>query len=124
MKKQKQKRKQNKNTKKSPSSKRKQIANLDTKGTQEKQIKQKPVKIIPKKVTEKKKVEAHGLASYVGIAGRFLKESRMELKKVKWPTRKELLASTAVVIVLTLLVALFLGLVDFGLIKILKNIVR
>lgn len=47
----------------------------------------------------------------------------MELKKVKWPTRKELLASTAVVIVLTLIVALFLGLVDFGLIKIIKNIV-
>ncbi|MBE9572276.1 MAG: preprotein translocase subunit SecE, partial [Proteobacteria bacterium] len=34
-----------------------------------------------------------------------------------------LLASTAVVIVLTLIIALFLGLVDFGLIKILKNVV-
>ena len=47
----------------------------------------------------------------------------MELKKVKWPTRKELLASTAVVIVLTLFVAFYLGLVDFGLIKIIKAIV-
>jgi len=33
------------------------------------------------------------------------------------------LASTAVVIVLTLIISLFLGLVDFGLIKILKNVV-
>ena len=32
-------------------------------------------------------------------------------------------ASTAVVIVLTLLVAFFLGLVDFGLIKIIRNVV-
>ena len=47
----------------------------------------------------------------------------MELKKVKWPTRKELLASTVVVIVLTLFVALYLGLIDFGLIKIIKRIV-
>jgi len=52
-----------------------------------------------------------------------LRESKIELKKVKWPTRKELLASTAVVIVLVLVVALFLGLIDFGLIKIIKNLV-
>ena len=45
------------------------------------------------------------------------------MKKVKWPTRKELLASTAVVIVLTVIVALYLGIVDFGLIKIIRNIV-
>ena len=60
---------------------------------------------------------------YIGIAGQFLRESKLELKKVKWPTRKELLASTAVVIVLVLVIALFLGLIDFGLIKIIKNIV-
>ncbi len=47
----------------------------------------------------------------------------MELKKVKWPTRKELLASTAVVIVLVMIVSFFLGLIDFGLIKIIRNIV-
>jgi len=57
------------------------------------------------------------------VAGRFLRESRMELKKVKWPTRKELLASTAMVIFLVLLVAFFLGLIDLGLIKLIKNIV-
>jgi len=54
----------------------------------------------------------------------FLKDSKAEVMKVKWPTRKELIASTAVVIVLTLIVALFLGLVDFGLIKMIKTIVR
>jgi preprotein translocase subunit SecE len=47
----------------------------------------------------------------------------MELKKVKWPTRKELLASTAVVIVLVLLVSFYLGVIDFGLIKMIKAVV-
>ncbi|OPX37058.1 MAG: preprotein translocase subunit SecE [Desulfobacteraceae bacterium 4484_190.2] len=59
----------------------------------------------------------------MGKVSQFFREAKMELKKVKWPTRKELLASTAVVIVLTLFISLFLGLVDFGLIKILKNVV-
>ncbi|MCP4681324.1 MAG: preprotein translocase subunit SecE [Desulfobacterales bacterium] len=60
---------------------------------------------------------------FVGKTRQFLRESKMELKKVKWPTRKELLASTAVVIVLTLVMAFYFGLVDFGLIKIIKSIV-
>ena len=50
-------------------------------------------------------------------------ESKMELKKVKWPNRKELLASTAMVIFLVSGHVLFLGIIDFGLIKIIKNIV-
>ncbi|MCF8083590.1 MAG: preprotein translocase subunit SecE [Deltaproteobacteria bacterium] len=64
------------------------------------------------------------MSKAVKRAGLFLREAKTELRKVKWPTRKELLASTAVVIVLTLFVALFLGLVDFGLIKIIKTIVN
>jgi preprotein translocase subunit SecE len=45
----------------------------------------------------------------------FLKEVKIELKKVTWPSRKEAIGSTAVVIILVILVAIFLGLVDFGL---------
>lgn len=63
------------------------------------------------------------VVKFAGKAGQFLREAKVELKKVKWPTRKELLASTVVVIALTLLVAFFLGLVDFGLIKIIRNVV-
>jgi len=63
------------------------------------------------------------IARFLGKAGQFLREAKVELKKVKWPTRKELVASTTVVIVLTLLLAFFLGLVDFGLIKIIRNVV-
>jgi preprotein translocase subunit SecE len=86
-------------------------------------VQQKPVRTNSKKETEKKVTGDRSIKKYIGKASQFFREARMELRKVKWPTRKELLASTAVVIVLTLIVALFLGLVDFGLIKILKNVV-
>ena len=78
---------------------------------------------IPKNRPEKGVEDKGNFLKYVNVAGQFLRESKMELKKVKWPTRKELLASTAMVILLVLVVALFLGLIDFGLIKIIKNIV-
>jgi preprotein translocase subunit SecE len=71
----------------------------------------------------KKAPDTGAIGRIAGRAGQFLREAKVELKKVKWPTRKELLASTAVVIVLTLLVAFYLGLVDFGLIKIIRNVV-
>ncbi|NLV23223.1 MAG: preprotein translocase subunit SecE [Deltaproteobacteria bacterium] len=45
----------------------------------------------------------------------FLGQVKSELRKVTWPSRKETLASTRVVILLVLVVALFLWLVDYGL---------
>lgn len=52
----------------------------------------------------------------------FLSEAKAELKKVTWPTRKQTVASTAVVIVVVAIIALFLSLVDLGLAKIIKLI--
>jgi preprotein translocase subunit SecE len=77
-----------------------------------------------KKEPVKKGVGLGFFLKYVEKAGQFLKEAKLELKKVKWPTRKELLASTGVVIFLVIVISLFLGLVDFGLIKVIRNIVR
>ena len=73
-----------------------------------------------------KKVEAGVSAPkrFFTVARQFLVDSRGELKKVTWPTRKELLSTTAVVIVLVLLVAFFLGIVDLGLVKIIKNVIK
>ena len=47
----------------------------------------------------------------------FFQESFAELKKVTWPNRDEVIASTKVVLVSTLLIAAMLGLVDFILFK-------
>jgi preprotein translocase subunit SecE len=90
---------------------------------EDKEDKRKPRLATAKREPEKRGEERGSVFRYVQIAMQFLKESRMELKKVKWPTRKELLASTVVVIVLVLIVSFFLGLIDFGLIKIIRNIV-
>jgi len=45
----------------------------------------------------------------------FLKEARIESKKVSWPSKKQTTASTLVVIIMVLIISFFLGLVDFGL---------
>lgn len=50
----------------------------------------------------------------------FLKEVKIEMKKVTWPSRKEAIGSTAVVIILVILVAIFLGFVDFVLAKLIR----
>jgi preprotein translocase subunit SecE len=50
----------------------------------------------------------------------FLTDARIELRKVTWPTRKQAIASTSVVILVVFVVSMFLGIVDFGLAKIIK----
>ena len=45
---------------------------------------------------------------------RFFKEVFYELKKVTWPSRKELRNNTVTVIVVTLLAAVLIGLLDWG----------
>jgi preprotein translocase subunit SecE len=52
----------------------------------------------------------------------FITEARDELKKVHWPTRKELIDSTKVVIIASVFLVLFIGLVDYILSKILNLI--
>jgi preprotein translocase subunit SecE len=42
----------------------------------------------------------------------FLQEVRSELLRVNWPTKDELVGSTSVVIVITIILAIFVGLVD------------
>jgi preprotein translocase subunit SecE len=89
----------------------------------ERETKKKASPVPSRREVEKKADGGMSVSRYVRSSLQFLRESRTELKKVKWPTRKELLASTAVVIGLVLVVSFFLGLIDFGLIKIIKNIV-
>ena len=52
----------------------------------------------------------------------FLKEVRFELKRVTWPSRKETLAGTMVVVIIVLIAASFLGIVDFGLSEVIKTV--
>ena len=48
---------------------------------------------------------------------KFLNEVKIEIKKVVFPSKDELIGSTWVVIVTVLLISIFLGIVDLGLSK-------
>ena len=43
---------------------------------------------------------------------KFLREVKVELKKVSWPSRREISGSTGVVIVTVIIVAIYLGILD------------
>jgi len=52
---------------------------------------------------------------YFGNWIQFFREVRVELTKVTWPSKKQTIGSTAVVIVFVFVIAVFLGIVDIGL---------
>lgn len=54
----------------------------------------------------------------------YIKGSKDELKKVVWPSRKQLVNHTVMVIAISLAVAMFLGIIDFGLTKLLETIIK
>ena len=54
----------------------------------------------------------------------FFRETRDELKKVVWPTRQETIRLTLVVIIISLIVGLFLGGLDFIFVKLIGIIVK
>jgi preprotein translocase subunit SecE len=54
----------------------------------------------------------------------FLKEVKIELGKVSWSTRQELIGSTFVVIYITLIIALYIGVIDLFLSRILSFVFR
>jgi preprotein translocase subunit SecE len=55
---------------------------------------------------------------------RYIKDSVTELKKVVWPTKKEVIKKTEQVLFISIFVALFLGVVDFVLTKVLENFIK
>ena len=50
----------------------------------------------------------------------FFQEFRVEMKKVSWPTRKEVVASTGVVLVVVVIISSYLGLADLVFNRLLK----
>lgn len=52
----------------------------------------------------------------------FLNDAKVELKRVTWPSRKQTMASTFVVIIIVFVMAIYFGIIDFGLAKLIKFI--
>jgi len=57
-------------------------------------------------------------------SAQFLREVKVELKKVTWPSRKQTIGSTAVVIALVMLISLFLGVVDLGISSLIRIVLQ
>ncbi|BBO85530.1 preprotein translocase subunit SecE [Desulfosarcina ovata] len=54
----------------------------------------------------------------------FLREVKVELKKVTWPSKKQTMGSTVVVLVIVTIISLFLGVVDAGLSGLIRAVLQ
>jgi preprotein translocase subunit SecE len=85
---------------------------------------------VAKAKTEKKQSRTNSVAAtkpktnFVQTSIQFLREVKIELKKVTWPSRKQTIGSTAVVIILVLIISLFLGFVDIGLSSLIRVVLK
>jgi len=57
-------------------------------------------------------------------AKQFLREVKTELKKVTWPSRRDTLAGTAVVLVTVFVLGFFLGIADSLLSYVIKSVLK
>ncbi len=60
----------------------------------------------------------------IEVVKQFLREVKTELKKVTWPSRKDTLAGTGLVLVAVFIIAIFLGIVDSGLSNLIRWVLR
>lgn len=87
-----------------------------------------PAAVLPepqKRIQARKKTPAPGVAeTWPEKARQFLREVRAEYRKVTWPTRKQTLGSTVVVIVVVMIISAFLGMVDMGLSSLIRLVLQ
>ena len=55
---------------------------------------------------------------------KYFEETKLELKKVTWPSKPEVIGSTIVVVVTSILIAAFLYVVDTGLTAVVSFLLR
>jgi len=67
-----------------------------------------------------KPVGQPGSDNFIARAADFFREVKVELKKVVWPTRKQTTGTTVVVIIFVFIVAVFLGVFDYSLSKLVQ----
>jgi preprotein translocase subunit SecE len=62
-------------------------------------------------MAEEKKVK--GIKGFAGRVSRFFRDMRGETKKIVWPSKKQIMNNTAVVLVVVVISSLFVGALDF-----------
>jgi preprotein translocase subunit SecE len=83
-------------------------------------------KVVPSKKQSQvsRAVPAKTKSNFITAAIQFLREVKIELKKVAWPSRKQTIGSTVVVIALIILISLFLGSIDIGLSSLIRTVLQ
>jgi len=89
------------------------------KGSKEVPLKDAHKKAAPKKTSQE---AASGKLGRIAQLKEFFDQSKVEIKKVVWPSRKETIATSLAVLILVLVMSLFLGIVDLGLAKAIEAI--
>jgi preprotein translocase subunit SecE len=74
---------------------------------------------VPKAVAASK-----GEKNFLEKSIQFLKEVKVELKKVTWPSKKQTIGSTAVVILVVMIISMLLGVMDIGLSSLVKIVLQ
>jgi preprotein translocase subunit SecE len=85
---------------------------------------QKPTSVSRTKALSKTKGEPGKIKGTIDKGVQFLREVKIELKKVVWPSRKQTIGSTVVVLILVMIISLFLGAVDIGLSSIIRVVLQ
>ena len=67
-------------------------------------------------------LEKEGIAQKIKDLSVFFEQSKMELKKVVWPDKQETISTSSAVLLLVVVLALFLGIVDLCLAKLIAAI--
>lgn len=98
------------------SEKRKRVAETDgeTHVAVKSTVAGKPVQA-PSAAMSEKSVGQPGAGNLFAKTAEFLREVKVELKKVVWPTRKQTTGTTVVVVIFVFIVAVFLGIFDYSL---------
>lgn len=79
---------------------------------------------VQSKAVTKARSEPGKIRAYIDSGLQFLREVKIELKKVTWPTRKQTIGSTVVVIILVMIISIFLGVVDIGLSSLVRVVLQ
>ena len=82
--------------------------------------------MVPQKKSESvaKPSQDGAVRNFIEKAMQFLREVKVELKKVTWPSRKQAMGSTLVVIILVMVISLFLGVVDISLSSLIRLVFK
>ena len=112
--------------KKDPSKKAKKAISVDDTGrVPDSPAEQgKPIPAVKKTYTPVSKTTAVKEKTFFDKGIQFLREVKVELKKVTWPSRKQTMGSTVVVLVIVTIISLFLGIVDAGLSGLIRAVLQ